>query len=153
MASGGSRGNAGRPIDPNSLASAKGKNDGAWTVLEPASGVVPDFPLEGVTARESFWWDRLWKMPQASKWAELMMADVVALYVRYLVEAEQPGAISNTRNLVKQYQELLGLSTAGLKMQHWVMPTGDAAPEKATGTAGKARASSRARLKVVGNDG
>lgn len=152
MASGGSRGNAGRPIDPNSLASAKGKNDGAFTVLEPASGVVPDFPLDDVTARESFWWERLWKMPQASKWAELMMVDIVALYVRYLVEAEKPGAISNTRNLVKQYQELLGLSTAGLKAQRWVMPNGEPA-QKATGTAGKSRSSSRARLKVVGNDG
>lgn len=148
MASGGPRGNAGRPVDPNSLSSAKGKNDGVWTVLEPASGVVPEFPLVGATGRELFWWDRLWLMPQSSKWSELMLADVVALYVRYLVEAEQPDAISATRTLVKQYQELLGLSTAGLKMQHWVMPAGDA-PKAEVGP----RRSSRTRLKVVGNDG
>ena len=152
MASGGHRGNAGRPLDPTSLAAAKRGVDGFLVLDEPA-GPVPDFPLVGASDRELFWWERLWKRPQASQWAALRLEDEVALYCRYMVEAEKPEAVSATRTLVKQYQELLGLSTAGLKRLMWTIPA-DNAPTAATGTTGKPRkASSRARLKVVGNDG
>ncbi len=128
---------------------SKGKHDDAWTVLEPSPGIVPDWPLDGMTERERVWWDRLWLLPQSSKWAELLVTDSVALYVRYLVEAEQPGAQSNTRTLVKQYQEMLGLSTSGLRAQRWQLPAGEAPKVEPTM---RRKASSRARLKVVGND-
>jgi hypothetical protein len=44
----------------------------------------------------------------------------------------------------------LGLSTAGLNRLRWQMPAGEA-PKVAT--AAPRKSSSRARLKVVGNDG
>lgn len=150
MASGGSRGNAGRVADPNALRRDRAGDTAAWIVLELPDGSVPEWPLAGVTPRESRVWERLWVRPQASEWKRLGLEDEVALYVRYLVEAEQPEAPSAVRTLVKQHQELLGLSTAGLARLHWLMPDSAPAPKSA---APARRASSRSRLKVVGNDG
>jgi len=95
-------------------------------------------------------WDRLWSRPQASEWLRLGLEDEVALYARYLAEAELPDASSAVRTLVKQHQELLGLSTAGLNRLRWQLPAGEAPKSEAVP---KRKASSRARLKVVGNDG
>ena len=111
MASGGARGNAGRVADPNALRRDRAGDAASWVTLEPRSGEVPEFPLESATGRELVLWERLWGRPQASEWERLFLHDEVALYVRYLVEAEQPDASSAVRTLVKQHQELLGLST------------------------------------------
>lgn len=105
----------------------------------------------GGSDRELTVWERLWKKPQGSEWKRLGLEDEVALYVRYLVEAEQPEASASVRTLVKQHQELLGLSTAGLNRLHWRMPD-DAPAARATPERPK-RSSSKARLKVVGNGG
>ena len=150
MASGGARGNAGRPLDPNSLNAAMGKHDGEWLTLAESSGDVPEWPLVDESEREAVVWARLWLRPQSSEWLLLGLEDEVALYTRYLVEAEQPEAAGNTRLLVKQYQELLGLSTAGLKRLQWRMPAPAAAPGPAVK---KKRSSSRGRLSVVPDDG
>lgn len=150
MASGGHRGNAGRPLDPSSLAASKRSGVDGFLMLEEPTADPPECPLPGASERELFWWDRLWHRPQASQWLALRLEDEVALYCRYLVEAEQPEAASATRTLVKQYQELLGLSTAGMKRLMWSMPDG-VVTAKAPAT--KRKSSSRARLKVVGNDG
>ena len=152
MASGGARGNAGRPLDPNSLNAAMGKHDGEWLTLSAASGDVPEWPLMDQSGRESTVWDRLWLKPQATEWLRLGLDDEVALYTRYLVEAEQPEAAGNTRTLVKQYQELLGLSTAGLKRLQWRMPASDVSAP-AAGRAKKKSSSSRGRLSFVPDDG
>ena len=155
MASGGARGNAGRVADPNALRRERSGDSASWTLLAPFVGPAPQWPLsENLEngAREMTIWERLWSRPQASEWSRLGLEDEVALYARYLAEAEAPDASSAVRTLVKQHQELLGLSTAGLNRLRWQLPAGDA--PAATGTAGKPRkASSRARLKVVGNDG
>lgn len=148
MASGGARGNAGRPYDPNALNSKGGKAD-AWIVLSMPDGKVPEWPLFGFLDRESVIWEKLWQKPQASEWKRLGLEDEVALYVRYLVEAEQPEASSAVRTLVKQHQELLGISTAGLNRLHWLMP--DSAPVGRAAAPARKNSSSRARLKVVGN--
>lgn len=148
MASGGYRGNAGRPLDPNSFNAAKGKHDDLWITLTEPSGVIPDWPLTDWSSREESLWGKLWLRPQASQWEALGLDIEVALYVRYLVEAEEPDAKSATRTLVKQYQELLGLSTAGLKMQRWIISS--EAPETQSHGSRKSRTSSRGRLKVVG---
>lgn len=148
MASGGARGNAGRPYDPNALNSKGGKSD-AWLVLSVPDGKVPEWPLVGCLEREAEIWSRLWLKPQASEWKRLGLDDEVALYVRYLVEAEQPEAQSAVRTLVKQHQELLGLSTAGLNRLHWLMP--DSAPVGRAAPPARAKSSSRTRLKVVGD--
>lgn len=148
MASGGYRGNAGRPLDPNSFNAAKGKHDDLWITLTEPSGVIPEWPLTDWSSREESLWGKLWLRPQASQWEALGLDIEVALYVRYLVEAEEPDAKSATRTLVKQYQELLGLSTAGLKMQRWII-SGEALETQSHGSR-KSRTSSRGRLKVVG---
>jgi hypothetical protein len=122
-------------------------------VLAPFDGTTPDWPLsENLEngAREMAIWERLWKRPQASEWLRLGLDDEVALYARYLAEAEFPDAPSAVRTLVKQHQELLGLSTAGLNRLRWQLPAGDAPKAEAPA---RRKASSRARLKVVGNDG
>jgi hypothetical protein len=150
MASGGHRGNAGRPLDPTSLAASKRSGVDGFLMLEDPTGDPPECPLPSASERELFWWDRLWRRPQASQWLALRLEDEVALYCRYIVEAEQPEAPSATRTLVKQYQELLGLSTAGLKRLMWSMPDGVVT---AKAPAPRRKSSSRARLKVVGNDG
>lgn len=129
-----------------------GKHDDVWLTLSKPSGDVPGWPLMDQSDRESVVWARLWLKPQASEWLRLGLEDEVALYTRYLVEAEQPEAAGNTRTLVKQYQELLGLSTAGLKRLQWQMPASDAPAASAPATA-KKRASSRGRLSVVPDDG
>ena len=149
MASGGARGNAGRVADPNALRRDRAGDAASWVTLEPRSGEVPEFPLESATGRELVLWERLWGRPQASEWERLFLHDEVALYVRYLVEAEQPEAAAAVRTLVKQHQELLGLSTAGLNRLRWRMPEGDVPAVRAPAAK---RSSSRGRLKVVGGN-
>ena len=153
LASGGARGNAGRVADPNSLRRERSGDSATWTVLVPFDGSAPGWPLSENPEnghREMVIWERLWSRPQASEWLRLGLEDEVALYARYLAEAELPDASSAVRTLVKQHQELLGLSTAGLNRLRWQLPAGDA-PAVVAGP--KRRASSRARLKVVGNGG
>jgi hypothetical protein len=153
VASGGARGNAGRVADPNALRRDRTGDSATWTVLAPFDGDAPQWPLsesELLGHREMVIWERLWKRPQASEWSRLGLEDEVALYTRYLAEAEMPDASASVRTLVKQHQELLGLSTAGLNRLRWQLPAGEAPKVEA---APKRKASSRARLKVVGNDG
>ena len=154
MASGGARGNAGRVADPNALRRERSGDSASWTVLAAFDGPAPQWPLsENLEngAREMAIWERLWRRPQASEWLRLGLEDEVALYVRYLAEAEFPDASSAVRTLVKQHQELLGLSTAGLNRLRWQLPAGEA--PASVPAAAKRKASSRARLKVVGNGG
>lgn len=153
MASGGARGNAGRLPDPNALRRDRSGDSASWLLLSTFEGDAPEWPLADnfeSSERESTIWARLWKRPQASEWLRLGLEDEVALYARYLAEAEKPDASSAVRTLVKQHQELLGLSTAGLKRLQWQLPAGDAPRVEA---APPRRSSSRGRLKVVGNDG
>ena len=153
MASGGARGNAGRVADPAALRRERSGDSASWTLLGPSDGVVPGWPLSEnaeLGHREMVFWEKLWGKPQASEWLRLGLEDEVALYCRYLAEAELPDASSAVRTLVKQHQELLGLSTAGLNRLRWQLPAGEAPKAAPVSTR---KASSRARLKVVGNDG
>lgn len=149
MASGGARGNAGRVPDPMALRRERSGDAASWVTLVVPDFGVPEFPLAGLLPREEVIWARLWARPQASEWRRLGLEDEVALYCRYLAEAELSDASSAVRTLVKQHQELLGLSTAGLNRLRWLMPADDAPKVEAP----KKRSSSRARLKVVGSDG
>lgn len=154
MASGGARGNAGRVADPGALRRERSGDSASWTLLAAFDGPAPQWPLsENLEngAREMAIWERLWRRPQASEWSRLGLEDEVALYARYLAEAELPDAPSAVRTLVKQHQELLGLSTAGLNRLRWQLPAGE--PVKDAPASSGRKSSSRARLKVVGNDG
>lgn len=142
MASGGTRGNAGRR--PTTNADADG-----WVSLPRVCEVpVPEWPLVESGAREEVLWEKLWKRPQALMWHQLMLFEEVALYVRYLVEAELADAPASVRTLVKQHQELLGLSTAGLLRNHWRIELDDVAAARSE-RAVPERSSSRNRLKAV----
>lgn len=153
MASGGARGGAGRPADPNALRRGRSGDTVEFVLLPRVSDVVaPEWPLDGQGERESFWWARLWRKPQAGQWLALDLVDEVALYCRYLVEAEQPGAQAAVRTLVKQHQEMLGLSTAGMARLKWRVVADEVAPKREEREQPKRR-SSRDRLKVVNGDG
>lgn len=149
MASGGARGNAGRVADPNALRRDRAGDSATWLTLESPEVPAPAFPLDAPSERELVVWERLWGKPQASQWHVLGLEDEVALYTRYLVEAEKPDASSAVRTLVKQHQELLGLSTSGLNRLRWKIGAGEAAPKPAA----KKRSSSRGRLKAVPDAG
>ena len=152
MTRGGSRNRSGPQKDPNSLTSAA---QGVVFHALPAGGFagsVPDFPLPDQTGREAEVWAELWRTPQAAAWSvESWRWRVVAMYVRWSVRMEDVEANAALVSQVIRLGDQIGLTPAGLRENGWKIA--DAEPEKATGTAGKARASSRARLKVVGNDG
>ena len=152
MASGGPRGNAGRRPDPNAARwELKSDRDG-WTILPLAyDGDVPDFPLVNMTEREQEIWDRQWRKPQAIMWARLNLEDEVALFVRYMAEAEVPDASASVRTLVKQHQELLGLSTSGMLRNRWKVAVDEVAAKAAehAATEPSKPKSSRDRLKAV----
>jgi hypothetical protein len=122
---GGARAHSGPPPDPNALRRER-KNDAGWITLPlERTGETPRWPLPGpVKARERAMWEREWRRPQAVMWERAGQHDEVALYVRTFVEASQPGATANLRTLVKQQQEVLGLSQPGLARMRWRIPEG-----------------------------
>jgi hypothetical protein len=73
----------------------------------------------------------------------------VALYVRRLVEAEQPDSKVNTGTLVRQMGDALGLTTPGMRNNRWKIEQ----VEKPAAKSSVSRVSSRDRLKVVRGDG
>ena len=153
MTRGGSRNRSGPQKDPNSLTSAA---QGVVFHALPADGFqgsIPSFPLPEMSDRESEVWDELWRTPQAAAWSvEPWRWRVVAMYVRWSVRMEDSEANAALVSQVIRLGDQIGMTPAGLKENGWQIAAAEA-PEKATGTAGKARSSSRARLKVVGNDG
>jgi len=152
MASGGARNRSGPPADPNSLTSGKKGLSFRALPAEGFQGIVPDMPFDDPSARELDVWAELWRTPQAAAWIdEPWRWRTVAMYVRWSVrsEGDVPAAFLGQ---VHRLGDQIGLTPAGLNENGWAIAPGEQA--KATGTAGKPRkASSRARLKVVGNDG
>ena len=150
MASGGARNRSGPQADPNSLTS--GKRGISLTTLSSTGfeGDIPEMPLADCTERESTVWAELWRTPQAIAWAlEPWRWRTVAMYVRWSVrsEGDVPAAFLGQ---VHRLGDQIGLTPAGLKENGWAI-----APVEANSAAPsvKRKASSRARLKVVGNDG
>jgi len=151
MASGGARNRSGPQADPNSLTSGK---RGLSLQTLPSGGYdgeVPEIPLSDVTDRESEVWAQLWRTPQATAWiAEPWRWRTVAMYVRWSVrsEGDVPAAFLGQ---VHRLGDQIGLTPAGLKENGWAI-----VPVESTSTTAstpRRKASSRARLKVVGNDG
>lgn len=111
MPSGGARNRSGPAPDPDALRREK-KSDGEWTVLpaEGRRGRAPTWPLTDQQPREKTVWSRLWKRPEALLWERQGQQDLVALYVRRFVEAEEPGSSVALSTLVKQLADLLLLT-------------------------------------------
>lgn len=144
MAKGGARSRSGPAPDPQALRRERDADE--WRKLPAAgrTGRVPAWTLTTATKRERTVWNRLWKKPQAIIWEEEGQQDVVALYVRRFVEAEQRGSPTNLSTLVRQMADSLGLTTPGLRANRWTIVS-EVEPEKAT----PRRSSSKARLQVV----
>lgn len=147
--------NSGPPPDPNAL--RNDRSDAlAWKVL-PATGrpgIAPDWPLPGPADRELWHWARLWATPQATEWEKLGQQIEVAVYVRRLVEVEQPGASASLGNHVLRLGEGLGLTIPGMLRNRWQIGGGtQPRPEEPTGTDGtpvpRRTGSARGRLAVV----
>ncbi|MEV6366209.1 hypothetical protein AB0L86_04865 [Micromonospora musae] len=133
----------GRRASPLSLRA----NAADWTVLpaEGRPGDPPTFPLIDPTPREADLWAGLWRRPQAIEWQRLGLETEVALYVRHLAVAEQPGARAAMSTLVRQYADSLGLTAAGLRANRWLI----ASAEEARNAPITPAASARARMHVV----
>lgn len=143
MAKGGARARSGPPPDPDSLTQV----DGEWLVLPAAGrdGDVPVWPLVDPTERELELWASEWSRPQAVQWERERQEIGVAMYVRTLVAAEKHDARTNTRTLLKQLREDLGISNSGMLRNRWrIADVEPQADEEQTG------GSARDRLRVVG---
>lgn len=119
MPSGGARVNSGPAPDPNALRRDR-KSDGEWLTLpsEGRTGVAPGWPLETVTDRELSLWETMWRKPVAILWERDGQLEYVALYVRAFVEAEQIGAPTASRTLVKQLAGELLLTIPAMYSAH-----------------------------------
>lgn len=150
MATGGYRAGAGRPLDPNALRRERPSDQAGWTNLpERRKGKAPEFPLVDPLPRELKVWEDHWSLPQAVEWERQNLEYEVALFVRTFCEAEQPGAAANLRTLVKQQQEVLGLSLAGLHRMRWKV--GGEIPTEAPKTSqpAKRKSARERRLELV----
>ncbi|WP_201752961.1 phage terminase small subunit [Micromonospora rubida] len=157
MASGGARTRSGPPPDPKALRRDR-KSDGEWTVLPSAgrAGDPPAWPLSEHEdsdwgEREAELWRRLWASPQACEWERQGQDLEVALYVRRLVEAEQPGARANLATLVRQMADALGLTIPGLRTNRWRIAVDQVAAKRAEKSTPpeSARMAARDRFQVV----
>lgn len=151
----GGHAHSGPPPDPNALRNERSDVLG-WKVLPITGrpGDPPAWPLTVASARELLHWERLWKTPQATEWEKLGQQVEVAIYVRRLIEVEQPGANAALGNHVLRLGEGLGLTIPGLLRNRWQIGGGQApAPkvEAPTGTNGPARprGTTRGRLAAV----
>lgn len=150
MPKGGARARSGPAPDPNAL--ARERDAGEWTIL-PASGRpgdAPEWPLTEAAERELKLWADMWRKPQALMWERFGQEFEVALYVRRLIEAEQPEAKVTVGTLVRQLSDSLGLSTPGMRANRWKIEAGET--QQASRPA-SVRPSARDRFKVVNGDG
>ncbi|WP_336791787.1 hypothetical protein [Gordonia malaquae] len=99
----------------------------------PVGGYAGDFPplselLVDATEREGIVWADLWRTPQAAQWArEKWRHRVVAMYVRWLVRAEDREATAATINAAQRLADQIGLTPAGLKENGWLIVPDDSA--------------------------
>lgn len=152
MPRGGARTVSGPPPDPRSLRSAKSMDKGGWRTL-PAEGrqtPAPEWPLTEAAERELELWAEMWDKPQAVAWEDMGQELEVALFVRTLAEAEQPGARVDVQKMVRSYLDSLGLSVAGMNRNRWkIAPAAEAAIEVVADEPPQQRPSARDRLRVV----
>lgn len=154
MPSGGARNRSGPAKDPDALRRDRPSDKAGWITL-PAGRTdpAPDWPLPTpATYEELQVWEHEWTRPQATRWEALNLEVNVAIYVRRLVEVQQPGATAGLGTLVRQLQDDLGLSITGLRVNGWTIANSDPAPAVTAPTprAGKASTgSARDRIKIV----
>ena len=123
MPSGGARARSGPPPDPNAIRRTRPSDQAGWTHLSgPRSGDPPPWPLSRFSAREKVLWATEWTTrPQAVLWEHNGWELEVALYVRAIVAAERVKASADSRRLVRQFMEGLGISADGLRRNRWII--------------------------------
>lgn len=174
MPSGGARMNSGPPPDPDALRRDRAKDKDGWTLLpaEGRSGVVPPWPLRTSSevtanilnqddlddepdipltsdarrqqARESVVWAALWSTPQAVVWERQGATHDVALYVRWLVMAEEGDMKAASE--ARQWSDRLGLNPSAMLRNRWKISSDELAERR--GTVAKT-STARDRLKVL----
>lgn len=146
MAKGGARARSGPAPDPQALRRDRKDDAAGWLTLpaEGRKGATPEWPLSEASDRELALWVREWRRPQAVEWERNGQELEVGMYVRSLVAAEAPDAVTAARAEVRRMQEALGLSLPGLARNRWRIADapGELAPTSAA-------ASARGRFKVV----
>lgn len=151
MSRGGARNRSGPPADLNSARSDRRGLANSVRVLpaEGYKGKVPEWPMPKGSPRERALWRKLWKTPQAVVWAEESWRwHTIGLYIRCLVRAEAPDAPPSALTPVLRMADNLGLSTAGLRENGWVISSeteGDQEPA----TPPTARTPAPRRLRAV----
>lgn len=131
-------------------------DDGDWLLLprEGRRAKPPAWPLTKASARERVLWIRQWKRPQALAWERLGLDEQVAVYVRTLARAEESDSAIGLSNLVRMYQDGLGLSAAGMRMLRWKIASGHAGPVEVPVPASKSPSvSPKERLRLVSDGG
>lgn len=153
MPKGGARARSGPAPDPNAL--RRERDVGEWANLpaEGRQGATPDWPLTEQREREEELWQLLWAKPQAFMWERYGQQLEVALYVRRLVEAEEPGSFVNLSTLVRQMADSLGLTTPGMRANRWRITAEEPVRPAVSSRRAPVRPSARSRLKVVPGDG
>lgn len=149
MTSGGARPRSGPVPDPNALSRDR-KDDKTWTTLPKTfAGATPAWPLTESTPREDELWSIFWVKPQATLWERNGQVFEVAMHVRTFAEAEEPGAATTLRTLLRQQADALLLTIpAMLSARIRIAP--DEVTDKRTANSlasVPARSSSRSRLK------
>ena len=86
---------------------------------EGRTGRAPAWPLSKMRAGEKARWDRLWSLPQALMWERIGCAEVVARYVRVVVDAEKADASAAVRKTAADLEDRLGLTPMSMLRLRW----------------------------------
>ena len=104
----------------------------------PVGGYAGDFPplselLPDAVEREGVVWAGGWRTPQAAQWIrESWRWRSIAMYVRWMVRAEDPEATAATITAAQRLADQIGMTPAGLKENGWLIVADDAAVHEVT---------------------
>jgi hypothetical protein len=85
---------------------------------EGRQGEYPQWPFDSATNAERKYWRKLWKLPQAVKWEEMQLEELVALFVRVTVKANED---LDTKLIAesRQLDAKLGVSAKAMRDLRW----------------------------------
>lgn len=86
---------------------------------EGRGGPTPKWPLAGGSARELAEWAAVWRLPVATVWERAGWGHEVALYVRWLVQAEK-GSVEASREM-RMWSDRIGMNPQTMQRLGWVV--------------------------------
>ena len=119
----------------------------------PVGGYAGDFPplselLPDAVEREGVVWAGVWRTPQAAQWIrESWRWRSIAMYVRWMVRAEDPEATAATITAAQRLADQIGMTPAGLKENGWSIARNEVAEKRSAKPPTESTA--RGRMKVV----